>query len=277
MEILAGWGLKPELAPHVFDRHGYLAGSDAARVADINDALRDPEVRGLFATRGGKGAYRIADALDFDAARNDPKLLVGFSEITILHLALWKHAGLVGVHGPMVSWSEDYIGQDGVDSLRQAVMSTEVINVVTDTAEPTAQLTTTGRATGVLLGGNQDSIATAAGWALPALSGAILLLEAVNLRLGHIDRQLTMLRNAGYLEGVRGVAVGQYTDCGPDAATQGEWSAIDVLHDRLAPLGVPILAGLPIGHGRHPRSVPIGTRATIDADAGTLTVPAGVR
>ena len=120
-------------------------------------------------------------------------------------------------------------------------------------------------------------IATAAGWMLPSFKGAILLLEAVDLRLGHIDRQLTKLKNAGHLDGIVGVAVGQYTSCGPDATTQGSWTAIDVLRDRLHGWGVPVLGGLPIGHGKHPRAVPLGTMATLDADAGTLTVAAGVK
>lgn len=96
------------------------------------------------------------------------------------------------------------------------------------------------------------------------------------MQLGHIDRQLTMLKNAGHLDGVRGIAVGQYVNCGPDAVASGDWTVIDVLRDRLARLGVPILGGLPIGHGEHPVAVPVGTTATLDADAGTLTVEPGV-
>jgi muramoyltetrapeptide carboxypeptidase len=104
-----------------------------------------------------------------------------------------------------------------------------------------------------------------------------VVLEAFGMRLGHIDRQLTMLTNAGLLRHVAGIAVGQYTDCGPDATTQGEWTAVDVLRDRLHRLGVPVLGGLPIGHGRPATAVPVGTMATLDADAGTLTVDPAVR
>jgi muramoyltetrapeptide carboxypeptidase len=143
--------------------------------------------------------------------------------------------------------------------------------------EPTGALTTIGRASGILLGGNQDMVAIAAGWTLPSLDGAILLLEAHNLRLGHIDRQLTMLHNAVRLAGIRAVAVGQYTECGPSQGDQGDWTATDVLRDRLSLLNVPILGGLPTGHGSRPRAVPVGTMATLDADAGTLTVTPAVR
>ena len=272
VEELRTWGLRPEVGPHAFDELTYLAGTDDDRLDDLNGALRDPGVRAVFATRGGKGAYRIADRLDFDAARRDPKPIVGFSDITVLHLALARHAGVTSLHGPMVSWDEAYIGRSAVDRLRGALMTTDEIVIQRDPTEPTAALTTAGRASGVLLGGNQDSVAISAGWALPSLSGAILLLEAVNLRLGHIDRQLTMLRNAGHLDGLAGVVVGQYTDCGPEPSEPSAWSHLQVLEHHLSLLGVPILGGMPIGHEPDPHSVPIGSLATLDADAGTLRI-----
>src|ERR1043165_987553 len=101
VRMLESWGLRVEIGVHVFDRMGhFLAGRDEDRLADINDALRDPGVRAIFTTRGGKGSYRIAHALDFDAARRDPKPCIGFSDITILHLALWHHCRIPGFHGP---------------------------------------------------------------------------------------------------------------------------------------------------------------------------------
>lgn len=272
---LESLGLIVEYAPHVFDRWGYLAGRDDDRLDDLNAALRDSAVRAIIATRGGKGAYRIADRLDVAAARADPKLIVGFSEITVLHLALLKHCGLAAVHG--ACWPPAEFGAPTADSFEASLFSNERVRIATAATEPTAGLTTTGTATGRLIGGNQDALATSAGWALPDLGGAILLLEAVNQRLGHIDRQLTMLMNAGHLAGLRGVAVGRYTDCEPDGSTQGRWTALDVLRDRLARLDVPILGGLPIGHGPHPIAVPIGTVATIDCEAGTLVVDPAVR
>ncbi len=273
-EYLTSLGLVVEIAPHAFDSWGYLAGRDDDRLADINDALREPRVRAIFATRGGKGAYRIADRLDFDAARSDPKLLLGFSEITMLHMALMTRCRLAAVHG--ACWPPDVFGHPTAASFEAAVLTTDAIRLAADPHEPTATLTTTGTATGLLVGGNQDAIATVAGWALPSFDGAILLLEGENQRLGHIDRELTMLMNAGHLRGVRGVVVGQYTNCEPDATTQGNWTVLDVLRDRLARLDVPVLGGLPIGHGAHPMAVPIGTVATMDADAGTLVVAPAV-
>lgn len=271
---LSSLGLNVEVAPHVFDKWGYLAGRDEDRLDDINAAIRDPDVRAIITTRGGKGAYRIADRLDFGAARADPKLLVGFSEITVLHMALLKNCGLAAVHG--ACWPPQQFGGPTAASFEAAVFTADAIRIAAVPHEPTAVLTTTGRATGHLIGGNQDSLATSAGWALPDLSGAILLVEGENQRLGHIDRQLTMLMNAGHLQGLRGVAIGQYTNCESDASTQGSWTVLDVLRDRIGQLDVPVLGGLPIGHGDRPLAVPIGTVATMDADAGSLTVDPAV-
>ncbi|HWE18842.1 MAG TPA: LD-carboxypeptidase [Hyphomicrobiaceae bacterium] len=269
-QIFESWGLRVELGAHVFREVGYLAGTDEERAADVNDALRDPGVRAIFASRGGKGAYRILDRLDFTAARADPKVLIGFSDITNLHLVLWKECRLVGIHGPLASWSSEYVGLASVEALRRAIMTADPVTL---RSQPTSVLTTHGRAAGTLLGGNLDAIANAAGWALPSFVGAILLIEGFGVGLGHIDRQLTMLANAGHLRGVQGIAVGQFTRCG----THGDWTAVDVLRDRLARLGVPILGGLSIGHGLNPATVPLGTAAVLDADAGTLEIASGVR
>jgi muramoyltetrapeptide carboxypeptidase len=278
--VLEALGLRVEHGPHVYDVEktlDYLAGTDEDRVSDFNEALRDSGIKAIIATRGGKGAYRIAHALDVEAARRHPKLVVGFSEITILHMALMKACGLVGIHG--APWDAESFGARSAESFVRAVTTTELIEIPSTTSEHTHELTTGGRATGRLIGGNQDSIATAAGWALPDFGDAILLLEAVNVRLGHIDRQLTMLRNAGILKRVAGVAVGQYTGCGSatDPTSDFRCTEIDVLRDRLGGLGVPVLGGLPIGHGESPVALPIGTMATLDADAGILTVQSGVR
>lgn len=279
-KVLEELGLKVEYGAHVYDTNDtldYLAGKDADRLADINDALRDPDIKAIIATRGGKGTYRIAGDLDFEAARKHPKLLVGFSEVTTLHMALLKNSGLVGIHG--APWNAKDFGKETAKSFVKAVTSTKPIVIRSTKNEHTHVLTTHGKASGILIGGNQDSMATGAGWVLPSFDKAILLIEAVNLRLGHIDRQLTMLINTGIIKNVVGIAIGQYTDCGnaTDPTGTTKCTEIDILRDRFGRLGVPILGGLPIGHGKNPIALPIGTMAILDADAGTLSVEAGVR
>jgi muramoyltetrapeptide carboxypeptidase len=277
VEAMQSWGLNPEVGQHAFDTLGYLAGSDSDRLADLNDAIRDPGVKAIFTTRGGKGAYRIADGLDFEALRDNPKPFIGFSDNTSIALAIWNHCRIPSIHGGIVSWNVESQESENREKLRRMLMTTEPVIVAARQNEQTAPLTTSGKASGFLMGGNQDMIATTAGWELPSLEGAILLLEDVDKRLGFIDRQLTMLEKAGHLRGVIGVAVGRYYLCGSDATTQGEWTAIDVLRDKLSQLNVPILGGLALGHGENADSVPIGTPAILDVDAGTLTVEAGVK
>lgn len=275
-EVLAGWGLEVEFGEHVFDRVGYLAGTDEHRLADLNDAFRDPGVRAVLATRGGKGAYRITDGLDFEAIRRDPKPLVGFSDITALHLALWKQCGLVGVHGPCVYWNEEYYGLGCWAALRAALMITGEIVVRRDPDELTAELTEGAPATGFLMGGNLDAVRNAVGSDLASLSGGILLIEtSLGTGLGMVDRQLTQLIRSGLLDGLRGIAVGQFT--GFENERANDWTLLDVLRDRLAKLDVPVLGGLPIGHGPQPATVPLGTTATVDPAAGTLTIAPAVQ
>lgn len=280
VKVLEDLGLVVEYGKHVYDTHGtidYLAGKDEDRLADINDALRDPDVKAIIATRGGKGAYRIADGIDFEAAHKYPKLLVGFSEVTILHMALLKHGILGGIHG--APWDAERFGDKTAESFIKAVTSTDPIRIHSNSDEHTHLLTTHGKAEGILIGGNQDSIATGAGWVLPDFDRAILLIESFNLRLGHIDRQLTMLIKTGVIKNIAGIAIGQYTDCGAatDPTTDVKCTEIDILRDIFGQLGVPILGGLPVGHGKNPIALPIGTWAKLDADAGVLTVASGVK
>jgi muramoyltetrapeptide carboxypeptidase len=275
-DLLRSWGLRVEIGRYVFDRHGhYLAGRDEDRLDDLNDALRDPGVRAIFTTRGGKGAYRIAHALDFEAAARDPKPVIGYSDITILHLALWRECRIAGFHGPYVGWERKHYGAEAADEMRRALMEPEPLIVRQDAGELTAQVVIEGTALGILMGGNLNMIGRAVGWACPSFAGAILLMETVDTFIGEIDGTLTQLKRSGCLDGIKGVAVGQFIRSAEPV--RGRWSAIDVLYDQLGDLGVPVLGGLPIGHGPHPLTVPIGTIATLDTGARTLTIEPGVR
>ncbi|THK33582.1 LD-carboxypeptidase [Ensifer sp. MPMI2T] len=160
-EVLESWGLKVEFGENAFRKYAYLAGTDDERLADFNAALRDPSVRVVIATRGGKGSYRIADQLDFDAAKRDPKFVVGFSDISILHFSLWKHCQLIGVHGALYADDEGRIAEETKSSLRRVLMFSESIVIPSREDEPTSGLTTEGTASGRLIGGNLDMIATA--------------------------------------------------------------------------------------------------------------------
>jgi muramoyltetrapeptide carboxypeptidase len=267
VRFLEELGFRVDFGAHAFDRHGFLAGTDEARLDDLNSALRDPDIRAIFATRGGKGAYRIADRLDFDAVRFDPKPLVGFSDITILHLMLLRRCRLSGIHGALFRDGNGGADLENRDAVGRMLMEKGRITIASRTTEPTAELTTKGKASGVLVGGNLDLIVTAAGWALPDMTGTILLLEATDCYPGRVDRALTMLRKAGHLDGIAGVAVGQFLMVEPSRGGV----IIDIVRDHLAALGVPVLGGLPIGHGERPVSLPVGGMVELNADLGTLT------
>ncbi|WP_218639401.1 LD-carboxypeptidase [Streptomyces sp. IMTB 2501] len=279
VELLSSWGLRVELGRHVFDQWGYMAGRDEDRAFDLNSAFRDPGVRAVIAARGGKGAYRIVDSLDTDALRRDPKPVVGFSDITHIHLAVWARCRLAGLHGPFANWSAEWSGPASADALRRALMTTDPVTVLRDPAEASAAVTIGGVATGILVGGNLDAVRTEIGAGLPSLKGAILFLEhQKGTGLGEIDRALTQLSRSGSLDGLRGVALGQFLGFDQSAAhpATGGWGLVDVLRDRLARLDVPVLGGLPVGHGAHPPTVPLGTEARIDTATGTLTVQPAV-
>ena len=278
IELLTHWGLRPTVGRHAYAQKGYLAGADGDRLADLNDAFRDPNVRGIVCTRGGYGSQRIVDDIDMDAVRADPKVVVGFSDITALQLALWRGARLATVHGPGAAWLDERTGPEAAESLRRAVMSAEPAVLKAREVEETFPVRRPGAAPGpvtaVLLGGNLCLLCATVGTPdLPDVTGAILLIEEVGEPPYKVDRMLVHLRRAGVLNGIAGVAVGQFTDCADAWPT----SIVDVLDEHLAPLGVPVLGGLPIGHGRDQLSVGLGVPATLDVAGGMLTVEEATR
>lgn len=270
IEILESWGLVVELAPHVYDDYGYLAGTDDVRLADLNAALADPDVRGVFASRGGYGCQRIADGIDLAAVRRDPKLLVGFSDITSLQAMLWESTRLATIHGPMVNWDDERTGPESAAALKAAVMTTDPVVLERDPAETTAPVMVPGKARGVVLGGNLTLVSSSVGAGDELdLRKAIFFFEEVGEANYRLDRMLTQLRRSGELGTVAGVVIGQITDSSGDP---GEWDTVGVLNDRLGDLGVPVLGGLKLGHGGGQLTIPLGTTATMDAEAGTLVL-----
>lgn len=272
-KVLEGWGLRPRIYPHAFDRHSFYAGTDADRLADLNQALNDPEIRAVICNRGGYGVQRIVGQVDLDAVRRDPKLVSGFSDITALHGLLWSQARLATVHGPVAN----QLGSSGLfaDGLRHALMSGEPVLLKADPHAATGSVRTAGRATGIVLGGNLSMLSTCIGTPfMPDLEGAILLLEDVGEAAYRVDRLITHLDNCGLLQRLAGVALGDFS---VPAHAAGAITPADVLLERLGGLGIPVLGGLPVGHGDANQAVPLGTQAVLDVDAGTLLVAAASR
>jgi muramoyltetrapeptide carboxypeptidase len=252
-------------------RPPHLAGTDAQRSAEFNRAWADPEVRAVLCLRGGYGSQRIVDDIAWECGR---KLLVGFSDVTALHLGLWTATGLASLHGPGVGVGGAGPSPLAAESLRRAMAAFGTAGTVTATpVEPTFALRSgQGTAEGVLLGGNLAVLATSLlhtrSWA-----GTVLLLEDVDEPPYRVDRFLTFLGRLGVLGEVSAVVLGRFTGRGytPDVVRR----VLDVLHERLTRFGVPFLGGFPIGHGPDALTVPLGQPAALDFATGTLTLAGG--
>ena len=245
----------------VFERERYLAGSDARRLAELTAALADPGLRAVFCARGGYGATRLLSRLGTAAPLGPPKLFVGFSDITALHLWLQAH-GRASVHGPVLTQLP-----------RLAAATRERLFDLLESPYPAPALNgaatyVSGVAEGPLLGGNLSVLTRMLGTPfMPSLEGAILLLEDHGERPYRLDRMWTHLQLAGVFARVRGIALGTFTACEEQDAA---YSSADVLRELAASTGLPCAAGFPVGHGDLNEVVPLGVRVRLDADAARL-------
>ena len=277
LETIRAMGLVPRPAANILSRYGYLAGRDEERAAHFNAMFADPQVRAIFAVRGGWGSARILPHLDFDLIRANPKLLVGFSDITALHLALAARTDCPSIHGPNAAsaW-----GRLSWDSFRRLAFDAETptwsVPAGTDDrlAQRSGRVRTfrPGLARGPLIGGNLTVLSALVGTPyLPSFDGAILFLEDTDEAQYRVDRMLTQLALAGILGRVAGMVFGQCTDCiARNSSSIGGFTLSEVLAQHLAPLGVPAFQGALFGHVENQFSIPVGVRAEIDAAAGTI-------
>jgi len=266
------------LGRHLLDCHGYLAGHDEARAEDLNRMFADQTVKAVFCVRGGYGSGRLLPWLDFKALKRNPKILMGYSDITALELAILKKIGLVTFYGPMVTTE---MAVDFPKDSRERMLA-----VLTESRPPKpigaspegghVVAIQPGVATGTLVGGCLSVFVSLLGTPYePNLDGAILFLEEVDEEPYRVDRYLTQLRLSGKLEKVAGVAVGQCINCDPredKPAFSPSLSCQEVLRDRLGNLGVPVLSGLDFGHGRFKATLPQGVQARLDAHRGLLEI-----
>lgn len=252
-------GLEPRLDPGSSSRKRFLAGDDSRRLAELIAAFRDPETKAVFCARGGYGAMRLLPRITLDEL--PPKPLVGFSDITALHL-LWATERRPSIHAPVVT----QLGKQP-DSVKRA------LGKLLFKGEPVrlqgGRTIRPGKAEGRLVGGNLTVLTQLIGTPyLPELRGCVLLLEDVGERPYRLDRMLTHLQLAGLLDGVAGIAVGELTQCEEKDAG---YTAEEVVSELLAELPVPSVIGLPVGHGDVNMPVLLGAEYALDATAGTLT------
>ena len=276
-ESLEALGLNVKIGKHVLARHGYLAGNDKDRAADINEFFSDSSIKAVLPIRGGWGSSRVLPHLDYDAIRRNPKVMVGYSDITALHLAIQAKTGLVTFHGPngmgrWDAWSLDYFKRllfDGEAVTMQNPTMLSERNALAQT-ENRVQTITPGTARGRVLGGNLTVLTTILGSAyVPSFDGAILFVEDVGEDFYRIDRMFTQLKLAGILDRVRGFVFGTCAECSPGEGF-GSLTLEEIFADHIKPLNIPAWFGAMIGHQMPQWTIPVGVEAEIDSAKGTL-------
>lgn len=274
-EVMEALGLRVRTGSHYASRRGHLAGEDRARAADINAAFADREVKAVICVRGGSGAARLLPLLDYQAIRANPKVLLGYSDITALHSAIHARTGLVTFHGPNGTGSWNRFNADQFERVFFQRELMEYRNQVEagDELVPRRNRTLTihgGKASGELVGGNLTVLTALAGSPyLPDFSGKILFLEDVSEAPYRVDRMLSTLRLMGALDRIAGVIFGECTDCDPGEGF-GSLTLDEIFDDYFKPLGIPAYRGAMIGHISRQFIVPVGGRVEMDADAGTF-------
>lgn len=277
-ESLEALGLTVRVGEHLRDRHGYLAGTDRDRAADINAFFRDDSVAAVLPIRGGWGSARLLPLLDYDAIGRNPKVVLGFSDVTALLVGLHAKTGLVTFHGPngMGRWDAF-----SLDFVRRVLFAGEAVtfaaaprtndrNVLTPT-EGRIRTIRGGTARGRLIGGNLTVLSAIAGSAyLPDWKGAILFLEDVREDIYRVDRMLTTLKLAGILDAIGGFVFGTCDECGPGDGGFGALTFEELWADHIAPLNIPAWSGATIGHGMPQWTLPVGADVEIDATAGSI-------
>jgi muramoyltetrapeptide carboxypeptidase len=287
-EVLRGvewWersGYKVKLAGGIYARHAYVAGDAKARANDLEELFADPEVDVVQCFQGGYGSAQLIPHLDFDVIRDNPKPFVGYSDITALHTSIHHYTGLVTFYGPMLAGMVDPELRPNKRGFRQehlmrALTSTEPLGTVpANPDDDYVRAFTPGVATGELAGGCLWLLGQTIGtpWQID-LRGKIFFFEDVDAPPWYIDGILTQMTQAGMLDEVVGVVVGELEKC-DWRETKPEWpqtlSIEDVLEEHIQPLGVPTIYGLPLGHGDYLVTVPLGVRVTLDADKRTLAI-----
>lgn len=283
--LLAGktaeyFGLKVKWARSVRSHRAQDVATLAERVDDLHDMFRDGDVRGVFCIRGGYGASQLLANIDYSLIRSNPKIFIGYSDITALHLAIHKMAGLVTFHGPvLLSEFTPYT----LDCYRRALFDKSPLGSLTNPPEANAlrpshmlRVIHEGTASGRLIGGNLTLISTLMGTPYEIdTRGSIFFTEDVGEEPYRIDRMLTQLKLAGKLQDSAGIIFGECHDCGPaDYKPSFAWNMTfgEVLDDRFSGVNVPVLSGLTIGHTDDQLTLPIGIEAQLDTGKGTLTI-----
>ncbi|MDQ3048236.1 MAG: LD-carboxypeptidase [Bacteroidota bacterium] len=268
ISIISELGFKVKRGETLISRYGYFAGDDVFRAKELNELFADKEIKGIFCMKGGWGCARILDKLDYDLIRKNPKVILGFSDITSLLIALNAKAGLITFHGPVGNsgWNDFTVGY----FKKLLIEKEKVLYSSTGKVEDNPVTICGGKAKGILIGGNLSVVASMMGSEfLPSWKDKILFLEEVKEEPYRIDRMLTQLKLAGVMEMISGIVIGKCVKCLAEEP-QKAFTYEQVLEQHLKPLGIPAFYGAMIGHIENKFTLPLGALAEIDADAGTV-------
>ncbi|NOZ62257.1 MAG: LD-carboxypeptidase [Calditrichaeota bacterium] len=272
IEYLKQRGYQVVEGAHARDRYGYLAGKDADRAADLNQMFADPAIEAIICSRGGYGTPRMIDRLNFDIIRQNPKIFVGYSDITSLQLAIWKETQLITFSGPMVA-VEMGAGIDDFTEQRFWRMITDAApsGLLHPPEGHELKLFSSGRATGPLIGGCLSLINTVLGTPYcPDFEGAIFYIEDIEEEPYHLDRYLAQMKMAGIFEQIAGLVLGQFVDCEPGEPEKPYLTVEQIFENYFSELKIPIVGNFPYGHVPVKHTMPLGVEAEINTDAGGL-------
>ena len=274
-ETLAALDLKLHVDEHAMDRWGYLAGKDEIRGEAINKMYRDPEIDAILTFIGGWGCARLLPYLDYDMIQKHPKIIMGFSDVTALLLAIYAKTGMATFHGPSgrSGWNAftvDYVKRLLFDAEEVTYKNPDDVGDNLTQVKDRIRTITSGKATGRLVGGNLTVLTALMGSDyLPDWKDHILFIEDVGEGIYRIDRMMTQLKLAGVLDQISGFVFGRCTDCDADSG-YSSFTLEEVLVDHIKPLGIPAFRGSMIGHIKNKFTIPLGVEAEIDADMGTI-------
>nr|WP_275941020.1 LD-carboxypeptidase [Tepidanaerobacter syntrophicus] len=273
--ILENEGYIVKCGKSCYEKYGYLAGHDEIRAEDINLMFQNPEIDAVFCMKGGYGAPRILDRIDYESISKNPKIFIGYSDITALHIPFVQKSGLVTFHGPMLTsdfLSKEFFEQAFRDMLRALTTPEPLGKIKAPPMCPKEEMLVAGSAEGTTIGGNLSLIAASLGTPYEIdTKQKLLLLEDVDEEPYSIDRMLTQLRLAGKLEEASGIVLGQFTNCNPKEP-ENSLTLDEIFCDILVPLGKPIIENVCFGHGPYKYTLPLGVKARIDQEETAFIV-----
>jgi muramoyltetrapeptide carboxypeptidase len=281
IDIVKSLGFRVKEGTYLYGRHNYLAGTDQDRAADINQMFADDEVDAIITLRGGYGSTRLLPYLDYELIRRQPKVITGYSDITALLNAIYQKTGLITFHGPEAERSftpytlAEFKKVLMLPEAKLVIGSPPKFEVSEGNVERENRLAkiVPGRVQGQLIGGNLTLVVDLLGTPFePDFKEKILFVEEIGETTDEIDRRLTHLWLAGKLQQLAGIVFGKFVDCGYLSAWAKRFTLSEVLSERCKALGLPTLGGLMIGHVDDQTTVPIGGKAELDVEAGTLTL-----